>query len=567
MKPIWSPYVLIMLAAAMICLFIAVYVWLYRRKNSETIPLILLMAGISEWIAAALMGLMDQDLLHKILWAKIEYIGVVSVPLAVLGYVLHHSGSKQQLNIKKLAWLAVIPVATLVLAWTNGNHGLIWARYVPYQENGLVLSDKTYGPGFWVYWAYSYLILLAATVITFRLTLGPAKVFRWQSILVLIGILAPWVGNLLYVLRINIFKNMDLTPLGFSITSILLATGMFRWRLFDIKPIAQAAVFTGLADGLLILDNQDRIVEVNPAAQHILGFGVQELVGKQLEQVITNLLPPGEPSQQKREKTIEITLTIGEGNRIYELSDSPFNEKHGTPGGRTIFLHDVTDRKHLEERLRETEQKLSEEALRESELKYRALFETADDAILLFTDGVWVDCNAGALHVFGCTREEIIGAHPIKFSPPMQPDGRPSEEEAIKKINLAFAGESQTFEWEHCRLDGTPFAAEVSLNRLDQGGKPHMQAIVRDISKRKQAEQALRQKAEELYARNDELEEFKRASVGRELRMIELKEEINELCRRLGEAPRHATDQLQTDSVPGAGPAPAPPGGGGIDEL
>jgi hypothetical protein len=116
-------------------------------------------------------------------------------------------------------------------------------------------------------------------------------------------------------------------------------------------------------------------------------------------------------------------------------------------------------------------------------------------------------------------------------------------------------------------LDGTPFAAEVSLNRLDLGGKPHMQAIVRDISKRKQAEQALRQKAEELYARNDELEEFKRASVGRELRMIELKEEINELCRRLGEAPRHATDQLQTDSVPGAGPAPAPPGGGGIDEL
>jgi PAS domain S-box-containing protein len=347
-----------MLAAAMICMFIVVYVLLLRRKNSETIPLILLLSGITEWIVAALMGLVDQDLTHKILWAKIEYIGVVSVPLMVLGYVLYHSGSNQKLNIKRLAWLAVIPLTTLVLAWTNGNHGLIWARYIPYQENGLVFSDKTYGPMFWVYWVYSYLVLLAATVITFRLTLVPAKIFRWQSILVVIGILAPWVGNLLYVLRINPFKNMDLTPLGFSISGILLATGMFRWRLFDIKPIAQAAVLSGMADGLMILDYQDRIVEVNPATQSILGLGVQELVGKQLEQVITNLLPPGERSHQKSKKTIEINLPNGKENRIYELSDSPFYEKNGTLGGRIIFLHDVSERKRAESR-----QKLAAEIL------------------------------------------------------------------------------------------------------------------------------------------------------------------------------------------------------------
>jgi PAS domain S-box-containing protein len=349
MKPIWSPYVIIMLAAAMICVIIVVYVWFYRRKNSETIPLILLLAGITEWIVAAVMGLVDQNLSHKIIWAKIEYIGVVSVPLAVLVYVLHHSGSNQKLNIKRLAWLAAIPFATLVLAWTNENHGLIWARYIPYQENGLVLSDKTYGLWFWIYWVYSYLILLAATVITFRITLVQAKIFRWQSSLVLIGILAPWIGNLLYVLNLNPFEYLDLTPLGFSITGILLAIGMFRWQLFDIKPIAQAAVLKGMADGLMILDNQGRIVDVNPAAQDILGLGVQELIGKHMEQVLTNLIPSTELAQQKREKTVEINITNDKGNRIYELSDSPFYEKQDTPGGRIIFLHNVTDRKHLED--------------------------------------------------------------------------------------------------------------------------------------------------------------------------------------------------------------------------
>jgi two-component system CheB/CheR fusion protein len=80
---------------------------------------------------------------------------------------------------------------------------------------------------------------------------------------------------------------------------------------------------------------------------------------------------------------------------------------------------------------------------------------------------------------------------------------------------------------------------------------------------REHLEEVVRERTAELRANNDELEQFNRAMVGRELRMIELKEEINELCRRLGESPRHATDPLPADSVPGAGPVPAPPGGGG----
>ena len=266
----------------------------------------------------------------------------------------------------------------------------------------MVLSEKIYGPGFWVYWVYSYLVLLIATVLTLRLTLRSSTIFRWQSILVVIGILVPWAGNLLYVLHINPFTNLDLTPLAFSITSIMLATGMFRWRLFDIKPIAQAAVIAGMADGLIILDNQDRIVEANPAAQVILGLGVQEMIGKPMEQVFANQLSPDERSRWMREKRIEIKLTRGRETRNYEFSASPFYTEHGSPGGSIIFLHDVTDWKRLEERLWETERKHAEALLRESEDRYKTLYENmAVGVIYQSADGKVTDANPMAERILG----------------------------------------------------------------------------------------------------------------------------------------------------------------------
>ncbi len=131
------------------------------------------------------------------------------------------------------------------------------------------------------------------------------------------------------------------------------------------------------------------------------------------------------------------------------------------------------------------------EAVRESERKYRTLFETANDAIFLLREDKFVDCNAGASLMFGCAREKLIGARPFEFSPPTQPDGRPSEEKALEKIKAAYSQGPQFFEWEHQRADGSRFMTEVSLNRLETGTEALLLAIVRDITVRKRAEAAL----------------------------------------------------------------------------
>ena len=519
MNPFLSPYVLIMIAAAMISIFIVVYVWTLRRNNSETIPLVLLMAGIIAWISAVLLGLLDRDLSHNLLWAKFEYIGVVSVPLALLAYVLHHYGSKRQLTRKRLAWLAVIPAATLVLAWTNERHGLIWARYVPYLDNGLVLSDKTYGPWFWVYWVYSYLVLLTATVVILRLALTSTKIFRWQGILMVIGILAPWAGNLVYVLHINPFGNLDLTPLAFSVTGIMLATGMFRWRLFDIKPVAHAVVIAGMADGLVILDNQDRILEVNPAAQAILGLNAEELVGEQMEQIIAERLPLGERSRRMRGKTTEIKFTNGTENRDYELRDSPFYEKQGAPGGRIIFLHDATHRKRLEQKLRVLERKHTEALLRKYENKYEILYQNMSVGVIYQSaDGKVTDMNPAAERILGVGMEQISNLVSMRDNlKTIRGDGSvfPAEEHP-GMIALKTGQPSQN------QLMGVYFPNEknyhwININTMPQfkpGESQPYQVFVTldDITERKRAEDGLRE-SEQRY--RSLFEDFSDLALGR----------------------------------------------------
>ena len=153
--------------------------------------------------------------------------------------------------------------------------------------------------------------------------------------------------------------------------------------------------------------------------------------------------------------------------------------------------------------------------LRENEEKYHTLFDTANDAILVMQGDKFIDCNTRTLEMFGCTKEQIIGHSPARFSPPTQPDGRNSQEKSTENINAALAGQPQSFEWTHVKYDGTPFYAEVSLNTFELKGGMHIQAIVRDITERKKAEEELENlnreledTVEKLTLSNRELQDF-----------------------------------------------------------
>lgn len=243
-------------------------------------------------------------------------------------------------------------------------------------------------------------------------------------------------------------------------------------------------------------------------------------------------------------RSVEYRILCRDGSWLWvSTSYKTLPGADGKPWRLLIWSHDITARKK------------AEAALRESEEKFRTLFEIASDAIFLLQSNQFIDCNASTLQIFGCqSRDQIVGHPPYEFSPEVQPNGRDSTEFAIEKISAAMAGKPQFFEWMHKKLDGTLFPAEVTLNAFEVGGQVLLQAIVRDISQRKKAEEDLRENEQQFRAI------FEQAAVGVAMidsntgRFLRVNQRACEIARLSQEEMMHETfmdithpDDLQRD--------------------
>ena len=230
-----------------------------------------------------------------------------------------------------------------------------------------------------------------------------------------------------------------------------------------------------------------------------------------------------------RRTRIEFSLDCQCEDTFYLLSIVPLVDNAGIIEGMICLARDITQRKIEQLRIEEMRR------------RYQTLFETAGDGILVLKDDRFVDCNKRALELFRCAKQDLIANAPYGFSPEQQPDGSDSKIKATEKIQAALAGEPQFFEWTHRSADGALFDAEVSLIKFTDEGQDYLQAIVRDITGRKQARVALEQSEIQLRALSRQLiraQEDERKRLSRELhdelgqKLAGLKLEIATLKRK-----------------------------------
>ena len=151
----------------------------------------------------------------------------------------------------------------------------------------------------------------------------------------------------------------------------------------------------------------------------------------------------------------------------------------------------------------------AEKSLKESEGKFKAIYQNSNDAIMLLNKKGFFDCNPQTLKIFKVNSiEEFTKFHPAELSPSVQSDGKNSFDAAQENINIAYREGYNMFDWIHSRTDGEDFYAEVLLSAFNFGGEQVLQATVRDITDRKQAELALKENEEKLLQLNLDKDRF-----------------------------------------------------------
>ena len=409
----YNPFVFPLLAAVL-AIAIAFSAWRRRSMAGATL-LAVLMVAVAEWSLEYALELRSATLENKLLWAKLEYLGIVTAPVAWLSFALQYTGQEKWLTRRNLARLLLIPVFTLLLVWTNDSHGLIWSSAQLHQSGSFLLLYVTHGAGFWVFTVYAYLLMLLGTWVLLR-AFRSRTLYRKQALTLLVAAFVPWLGNALYLFGLSSRFPLDLTPFAFTLAGLILSWGLFHFHLLDVVPVARSSLIERMDDMVIVLDARGRVVDLNPAAQRALGCKLPQVIGQPAEQAFS---PQGELPKSYRDLTEgheEIHLRTGDSQRCFDLRALPLHDARGRLTGRLLLLRDITERKQIEEALHQAheelelrvQQRTAELTAAQAEM---ALLISSISSILIAVaeDDRVTRWNAVAERSFGIPAQEVLG--------------------------------------------------------------------------------------------------------------------------------------------------------------
>jgi PAS domain S-box-containing protein len=332
--------------------------WHYRHlKEGRTV--ILFLAAATLWAGAYAGEIASVDPLTNYFFVVLAYLGVVTVPVAWILFVLVYIGKGGLVNRFTVLVLFLVPLLTMILVTTNQYHYLFYSSGTQVVVGSLVTWVYSYGPLFLIHAVYSYGLILAGIVLLISRYQGSPGIFRLQTLLLVIAVGVPFIANLLWVLKVGPFTAFDTTPVTFILTGIILITAITRFQLFSLSPVAYSFLFNHMTDGVLVTNEQDLVVNINPAGAEMLGKPVKDVIGRSVLDLIPGLAQDFLRCKTEILAECEILLPGKVSGEQYEVNCMPLRPDRETTSGRLVILHNIHVRHRAQTALLLANQKLN----------------------------------------------------------------------------------------------------------------------------------------------------------------------------------------------------------------
>ena len=368
------PHVIALFVSAGLSLLVAFLVWQRRKINGGTI-LFWGMIAISEYCLGAAFESAAVEPAMKVLFNQINYIGMVCCPALFFTFIMVYTHRVKHFHLTTNLLLWFIPVITVILAWTNAWHGLVWPGFSQGSKEANILIYH-HGPAYWVFVCYLYLVLLTGAVILVREFLRSKRQYRYQIGLMLAGAMIPSFSGLVYLSDINPIPHLDWTPIGFFFNGCIMVWCIFRFNLLSLIPVAREALIEQLQDSVMVVNLQHEIVDFNANARCLFHHNGQDLIGKNIDP----MLPAAVHIEKIHESGLPQQFVLHHSSTVWiELRVSSIYHQPNELAGWLLVFSDITRSKHNElelqmvnqqlfqklEEIRHLQAKLQEESIRD----------------------------------------------------------------------------------------------------------------------------------------------------------------------------------------------------------
>ncbi|HXG89555.1 MAG TPA: histidine kinase N-terminal 7TM domain-containing protein [Vicinamibacterales bacterium] len=357
----WTPtiHAVVLLASAGLAAWAAI-VARGRRTVPGSAVFGWLMFATAYWAIIGALHAVVEPVASRIVLAQFQYLGIAAVAPLWLLFASQYARARWLDDTLTRSLLWVIPGVTVLIAFTNAWHHLLWTDIrlaTPSLASRLVYS---HGPWFWIALIFNYCALAAGTVLLFQSVRRFPLPYRRQTTLIIAGALLPWVGNVLYIAKL-MPAGLDLTPVAFAASGTSLLWGFYRHRLLGLVPIARDLVIDSMDEAVIVLDSNRHIIDFNPAAGKVAGCTVDS-IGRS----IADAVPWWTRASADGQGSPGYPAVIASGGRFLEFEVKPVRDGQERFAGWLVVARDISARRKAEIERRDLERRMLEQQKAES---------------------------------------------------------------------------------------------------------------------------------------------------------------------------------------------------------